>query len=211
MRIRAIPSLADTKLVLVSSAGSQGLKKGATRVLDAILDKPLRQRDLFECLARLFAQPQRAETRMAVSPTTSQIGTVTSTTSPVTGLRILLAEDNKINQMFAESVLTNAGHLVDIVENGLLAVDAVRRSDYDLVLMDIQMPELDGVQATKQIRALPPPKCNLRIIAMTAHAMSGDRETYLAAGMDDYVSKPIEVPILLAKLAGSIAVSRVTS
>ncbi|MGB8841644.1 MAG: response regulator [Aliidongia sp.] len=210
-RIRAIPSLADTKLVLVSSAGSQELKKGTTKVLDAVLDKPLRQRDLFDCLARLFAQPQRAERRAAVDLAAFQVDAVSSATRPVTGLRILLAEDNKINQLFAESMLTNAGHSVYIVENGLLAVDAVRRGNYDLVLMDVQMPELDGVQATRQIRALPPPKCNLWIIAMTAHAMSGDRETYLAAGMDDYVSKPIEVPILLAKLAGSNKVSRMTS
>jgi signal transduction histidine kinase/CheY-like chemotaxis protein len=210
-RIRAIPSLADTKLVLVSSAGSQELKKGTTKVLDAVLDKPLRQRELFDCLARLFAQPQRAERRAAVDLAAFQVGAVSSATRPVTGLRILLAEDNEINQLFAESMLTNAGHSVYIVENGLLAVDAVRRGNYDLVLMDVQMPELDGVQATRQIRALPPPKCNLWIIAMTAHAMSGDRETYLAAGMDDYVSKPIEVPILLAKLAGSNKVSRMTS
>jgi len=211
MRIRSIPSLADTKLVLVSSAGSHGLRQHPTRVLDAILDKPLRQRDLYDCLARLFTRPQRADTRTAIDPAASRMGPASSAPTPEAGLHILLAEDNKINQMFAESVLTNAGHSVDIVGNGLLAVDAVRRGDYDLVLMDVQMPELDGVQATKQIRALPPPKCDLRIIAMTAHAMSGDRETYLAAGMDDYVSKPIEVPILLAKLAGLIAVSRVTS
>jgi signal transduction histidine kinase/DNA-binding response OmpR family regulator len=202
MRIRAIPALAETKLVLVSSAGIHALKKHPTRLLDAVLDKPLRQRDLLDCLAKLFARPQQAEPHASAADTAaSEPGAAASVPGDRAPLRILLAEDNKINQMFAASILTNAGHFVDIAANGHLAVDAVRRSDYDLVLMDVQMPELDGVQATKQIRALPPPKCGLHIIAMTAHAMSGDREIYLAAGMDDYVSKPIEVPILMAKLA----------
>ena len=116
-------------------------------------------------------------------------------------MRILLAEDNKINQKFALALLSRAGYRhVEVVENGRQAVDAIQRADFEIVLMDIQMPELDGVQATRQIRALPPPKCNVRIIALTAHAMSGAREQYLEAGMDDYVSKPIEPAILLAKL-----------
>jgi signal transduction histidine kinase/CheY-like chemotaxis protein len=196
MRIRAIPALAETKLVLVSSAGGQGLKMHRTRILDEILDKPLRQRDLIDCLCRLFARPHPA-TPVPIADATTL---ATAVVHP-SGLWILVAEDNKINQMVAEAVLTEAGHSVDLVANGVLAVEAVRRHDYDVVLMDVQMPVLDGVQATKQIRALPPPKCRIRIIAMTAHAMPGDRETYLATGMDDYVSKPIEVPILLAKLA----------
>jgi signal transduction histidine kinase/DNA-binding response OmpR family regulator len=202
MRIRAIPALAETKLVLVSSGGIQALKKHANRILDAVLDKPLRQRELLDCLATLFARPHRAEPHPSIAGTAAAApGAAAAGQGDHTGLRILLAEDNKINQMFAESILTNAGHSVEIAANGHLAVDAVSRGDYDLVLMDVQMPELDGVQATKQIRALPPPKCDIHIIAMTAHAMSGDREIYLAAGMDDYVSKPIEVPILMAKLA----------
>jgi len=172
MRIRAIPGLAETKLVLVSSAGGQDLKKHRTRMLDAILDKPLRQRDLVDCLSRLYARPHPAMPIPGTAPSATAAG-------HRPGLRILLAEDNRINQIVAESILTGAGHCVDMVANGVLAVDAVRRNDYDVVLMDVQMPELDGVQATKQIRALPPPKCDIKIIAMTAHAMAGDRETYL--------------------------------
>ena len=88
-----------------------------------------------------------------------------------------------------------------MVENGNQAVAAVRDGDYDVVLMDVQMPELDGVEATLQIRALPPPKHLVRIIALTAHAMRGAKEEYLAAGMDDFVSKPIDAALLLDKLA----------
>src|SRR5262249_37640822 len=116
-------------------------------------------------------------------------------------LRILMAEDNRINQLFAVALLTKAGHAVDIVANGHQAVDAVRDHEYDVVLMDIQMPELDGSQAMAQIRALPAPKSGIRIIALTANAMSGAKEQYLSAGFDDYVTKPIEPAILFAKLA----------
>jgi len=116
-------------------------------------------------------------------------------------LRILLAEDNKINQQFATILLQKAGHRVEVAENGHQAVDAIRREQFDVVLMDIQMPELDGVKATRQIRALPAPKCDVPIIAMTAHAMAGAREEYLAAGMNDYISKPVQSALLLSKLA----------
>ena len=115
-------------------------------------------------------------------------------------MRILLAEDNKINQKFALALLGKAGYKIEVVENGHQAVDAVRHGDYDLVLMDVQMPELDGVEATKRIRALPAPKCNIPIVALTAHAMSGAKEEYLEAGMNDYVSKPIQPAVLFAKL-----------
>jgi len=116
-------------------------------------------------------------------------------------LHVLLAEDNRINQQFATLVLNKAGHSVEIAVNGLQAVEAVRRSDFDVVLMDIQMPELDGVGAARQIRALPEPKSSVPIIAVTAHAMAGAREEYLEAGMDDYISKPFQPALLLYTLA----------
>jgi CheY-like chemotaxis protein/HPt (histidine-containing phosphotransfer) domain-containing protein len=99
-------------------------------------------------------------------------------------------------------LLKKVGYRVDVAENGHQAVDAVRRADYDVVLMDIQMPELDGIQATQQIRTLPGPKGQIPIIALTAHALAGSRERYLAAGMDDYLSKPVEPTALLTKLLG---------
>jgi CheY-like chemotaxis protein len=116
-------------------------------------------------------------------------------------LRILLAEDNKVNQQYASVILASAGHSVELAANGRLAVDALGRSDFDVVLMDIQMPELDGVEATRQIRALPGPKGRVPIIAVTAYAMAGAREEYLAAGMDDYISKPFQPASLLGAVA----------
>ena len=116
-------------------------------------------------------------------------------------VRVLVAEDNAINQRFVESLLQKAGHAVTIVENGHQAVAAVRDADYDVVLMDVQMPDLGGLEATREIRALPAPKSRIRIIALTAHAMAGAREEYLTAGMDDFVAKPIDSALLLAKLA----------
>ena len=97
--------------------------------------------------------------------------------------------------------MRQAGHDATVVENGHQAVAAVRDGDYDVVLMDVQMPDLDGVEATRQIRALPPPQHLVPIIALTAHAMTGAKEEYLAAGMNDFVSKPIESALLLGKLA----------
>ena len=102
-------------------------------------------------------------------------------------LRILVAEDHAINQIFLAILLRKAGHTVTVVDNGNQAVAAIRDGDYDVVLMDVQMPELDGVEATLRIRALPPPKHLVTIIALTAHAMRGAKEEYLAAGMDDFV------------------------
>ncbi len=211
-RIRAIPTLAETKLVIISSAGDSSGRK-ADRLADARLDKPLRQRDLLACLARLYAvaPPEEAQLDPAVAMTPVKSAAVHGTPVPSPSaqpagvqarpLRILMAEDNRINQLFAVALLAKAGHAVDVVANGHQAVDAVRDHDYDVVLMDIQMPELDGSQATAQIRALPAPKSGIRIIALTANAMSGAKEQYLSTGFDDYVTKPIEPAILLAKLA----------
>ncbi len=98
-------------------------------------------------------------------------------------------------------MLRHAGHEVDVVENGEQAVEAVRRGAFDAVLMDVQMPVVDGEEATRRIRALPPPANRVAIIAVTAHAMAGAREEFLALGMDDYLAKPIDPGMLLGKLA----------
>ena len=199
-RIRAIPQLAETKLVLISSAGHHGRGERARQVLDAVLDKPIRQRDLQACLTALYASPAG---RAAAIETLQAGQKAPAKASPaqIRPLRILMAEDNKINQKFALALLAKGGHSVHVAENGHQAVDALRRDDFDVVLMDIQMPELDGLQATKQIRALPQPKCAIPIIALTAHALAGAREEYIAAGMDDYISKPVDAGILNAKLS----------
>ncbi|HEY9028760.1 MAG TPA: ATP-binding protein, partial [Burkholderiaceae bacterium] len=116
-------------------------------------------------------------------------------------LRLLVAEDNDVNQILINALLARMGHRVHLVANGRLAVEAVRRGDYDLVLMDLQMPEMDGMEATQAIRALGGAFASLPIVAMTANAFDEDRQACLAAGMDDYVAKPIDV----AQLADAIA------
>jgi signal transduction histidine kinase/DNA-binding response OmpR family regulator/HPt (histidine-containing phosphotransfer) domain-containing protein len=116
-------------------------------------------------------------------------------------LRVLVAEDNSVNQLFIKMMLVRLGHFVDVVANGAEAVEAVKRVPYDLILMDIQMPEMDGPTATKVIRQLDRSISRIPIIALTANAMLGQREEYLCAGMDDYVSKPIERSLLLAAMA----------
>ncbi|CAK0765931.1 Histidine kinase [Azospirillaceae bacterium] len=115
-------------------------------------------------------------------------------------MKILVAEDNLINQQVMIGILTRFGHSADIVENGRNAVNAVRSEKYDLVLMDIQMPEMDGLEATREIRALPGHQNAIPVIALTANALPGDRERCLAAGMNDYLSKPIERQKLLEVL-----------
>lgn len=122
-------------------------------------------------------------------------------------LRILIAEDNHINQKIVAGMIGPLNCQFDIVENGLDAVAAATRSTYDLVLMDIHMPEMDGVTATEKIRSLPQPVSDLPIIAITANAMQGDREKYLATGMTDYVIKPIDQRELLGVIARATGVS----
>ena len=122
-------------------------------------------------------------------------------TLPQKSLRILVAEDNQINQMVLKAVFDPTEHHLDMVGNGIEAVAAVMRCAYDLVLMDVLMPEMDGVTAAKKIRKLPGDVHNIPIIAVTANNMAGDREKYLEAGMDDYISKPINIEKLSAAIA----------
>jgi CheY-like chemotaxis protein len=113
-------------------------------------------------------------------------------------LRILVAEDNTVNQEIIAAVLKHDGHDVDIVANGLEAIDNVKSFSYDVILMDIHMPELDGVAATREIRSLSGDAAKTPIIALTADAMAGDQEKYMSLGMNDYVSKPVEPRLLFS-------------
>jgi signal transduction histidine kinase/DNA-binding response OmpR family regulator/HPt (histidine-containing phosphotransfer) domain-containing protein len=206
-RIRETPGIADTKLIIASSAGSYGLARDTQKVVDVVLTKPIREQSLLDGFARIFGQPAAAA-RTAPTRETSDANGVpaASDVAAASSLRVLLAEDHRINQRLAVMLLKSANHQVDVAENGEEAVEAVLKNDYDVVLMDVQMPVLDGVQATQKIRALSPPKGTIPIIALTAHAMAGAREEYLAAGMDDYLSKPLE-PDSLFTVLGKISAS----
>jgi CheY-like chemotaxis protein len=116
-------------------------------------------------------------------------------------LHILLAEDNPVNQKLAIRLLAQMGYTADVANNGLEAIAALDGSPYDVILMDVQMPELDGLEATRRIRAARAADDGPWIVAMTANALAGDRELCLAAGMNDYVSKPIRPAALAAALA----------
>ena len=120
-------------------------------------------------------------------------------------LRILLAEDNVVNQKLAMRLLQQMGYRADLASNGAEAVECVERQTYDVILMDVQMPEMDGLEASRRITGKWPADKRPRIIAMTANAMQGDREACLAAGMDDYVTKPIRVGALVEALQGATA------
>jgi CheY-like chemotaxis protein len=118
-------------------------------------------------------------------------------------LRILLAEDNTTNQKLALRLLARMGYQADVAANGLEVLEALKRQAYDVVLMDVQMPEMDGLEATRHIRRGWPEARQPRVVAMTANAMQGDREMCLAAGMDDYLSKPIRIEELVGALSQS--------
>lgn len=115
-------------------------------------------------------------------------------------LHVLLAEDNIVNQLVARSVIERRGHRVDIAGNGAIALELLAQNRYDAVLMDVQMPTMDGMEATRRIRQLEDGQRHIPIIAMTAHAMAGDREECLSVGMDDYISKPIDPELLIETL-----------
>jgi CheY-like chemotaxis protein len=120
-------------------------------------------------------------------------------------LRILLAEDNVVNQKLALRLLQQMGYRADVASNGIEAIECIERQAYDVVLMDVQMPEMDGLEASRRITARWSAGARPRIVAMTANAMQGDREMCLDAGMDDYLTKPIRVERLVEALHGATA------
>ncbi|HEY3232587.1 MAG TPA: response regulator [Roseiflexaceae bacterium] len=182
-------------LILCSSLGRrEAWPAGAT--FAAHLTKPLKPSQLFDALMTLFAGgPALVAPAKKAAAVTTDAGMATR--HP---LRILLAEDNAVNQKLALRLLSQMGYRADVAGNGLEAVAALERQPYDVVLMDVQMPELDGLEATRRIRALTLAAGQPHIVAMTANAMQGDRELCLQAGMDDYISKPIKVEELIGAL-----------
>jgi signal transduction histidine kinase/CheY-like chemotaxis protein len=181
-------------LVLFSSLGRR--EAGDTEGLfTAYLAKPVRQSHLFDTLVSLLAHD--AAPRPAPAQAKPQLDSGIAARHP---LRILLAEDNVVNQKLALRLLQQMGYRADLASNGIEAIESVQRQTYDVVLMDVQMPEMDGLEASRRITAAAAPGARPRIVAMTANAMQGDREMCMEAGMDDYVTKPIRVDALVEAL-----------
>ena len=192
--IKSDPAVKDVKIIVLTSMGQRG---DAVR-LEALgcsgyLLKPVKQQLLFDAILAVLGHEEQKSTSLVTRHSVAE--------HKKQGLRILLAEDNPINQKLAVVLLQKAGYSVDAVENGAQAFEKVQENHYSVVLMDVQMPEMDGLEATDQIRQWERVRgLHIPIIAMTAHAMQGDRERCLEAGMDDYVSKPLEPKVLFSAI-----------
>jgi CheY-like chemotaxis protein/HPt (histidine-containing phosphotransfer) domain-containing protein len=187
--IRADSAIASTRLVLLTSIGTRGQARDAQDAgFAAFLTKPLRQSALHDCLVTLFGRPSDHPRSAPALITRHTLAEARSSRRA----RILVAEDNTTNQLVAVGLLERLGYRADVVANGREAVEAVGRSRYDLVLMDCQMPEMDGFEATRAIRQSEWPGRRLPILALTADATAQGREQCMGSGMDDYVTKPID-------------------
>jgi len=178
---------ASLAVVLMIASGNSVIESGRCRSagVKALVVKPIRQNELLEAVHKAVEEPYRRPVKQKIEERTKH--------DRPQGLRILLAEDNVINQKLALKLLEQDGHIVSLAENGRKAVDLFRMQDFDLVLMDVQMPEMDGFEAATLIRHEEMNTgSHTPIIAVTAHAMKGDRERCFAAGMDGYVSKPFQ-------------------
>ncbi|MFI4914130.1 MAG: response regulator [Steroidobacterales bacterium] len=192
---RELRSADALKIVILSSAGPMlsTMRAGGISNIQGVLSKPLHQSQFYDALISALSGAPDPGPRQRHDIT----GRVRAQLPP---MRILLAEDNAVNQRVAQLMLERLGQQADIVANGAEAVSAASRLPYDLILMDVLMPELDGLEATRRIRARLPPEQQPRIIAMTANVLVGDRDRCLEAGMDDYIGKPIKIEELARAL-----------
>jgi PAS domain S-box-containing protein len=188
-RLKTLALTHRPRMIMVTAFGRDEVIQGAQDAgIEDVLVKPVNASGLFESVARLLG-PEGAQS--PVLPEGPIAGAAFEQLSTIAGARILLVEDNELNQEVALELLREAGLIVDLAENGQLALDQLAREDYDLVLMDMQMPVMDGVTATLEIRKQPT-LSELPVVAMTANAMQADRDRCLAAGMNDHIAKPIE-------------------
>jgi two-component system, sensor histidine kinase and response regulator len=193
--IRSRPAIAGIGVVMLTSGGgTDELERSRKMDIKSYAHKPIRRRELFSAIVRASGHPPVA------GPST-----VAAWRAPARRLHILLAEDSRINQTIASRILQKLGHTLEIANNGKEALSLLALQPFDLVLMDVQMPEMDGLIATARIRQRESStQTHIPIIAMTAHAMRGDRERCIDAGMDGYVSKPINVPDLETAIAAAL-------
>ncbi len=192
--IKADSNISRARLVLLTSAGERGDgARSRAAGISAYLSKPVRQSQLFDCLISVMSKSHAGDESAALISSTLVTKHTLLEAKKMSDKLILLAEDNIVNQKVAIRRLQKLGYRCDAVANGREAIEALGRIPYDLVLMDCQMPEMDGYEATAAIRRQQGRMKLTPIVAMTAHALAGDREKCLAAGMDDYITKPIEV------------------
>lgn len=196
-KIARDPRFAAMKIVLLTSAGhSDDVKRAQQLGVAGYLVKPIKQSELFDAIIASTSEPMPKQPRRAKK---KKVGSTK-------GLRVLLAEDNPVNQKLESRLLEKLGHTVKIVDNGASAVSESEKGNLDLIVMDVQMPEMDGLEATRVIRELEKSSGKrMPILALTAHAAAEDYQRCLAAGMDGYVSKPIRLTALedaIAQLFG---------
>ena len=192
--IRADDRLNAVKIVLLTSAGSPALRGRRAAIFVATLIKPVKQSELLDAIVTAFAAPDAAARRARAKP-------ARPSRRHARALRILVAEDNPTNQKLVSALLEQQGHHVSIVGNGRLAVERAAQEPFDLIVMDVQMPEMSGLEATAAIRqAERHTGRHIPIVALTARAMADDREQCLAAGMDAYVSKPVRADELFSAI-----------
>jgi two-component system sensor histidine kinase/response regulator len=189
--IRSQPEYDGLKMILLSPLNSEVDTTTAKRAgFSDHIAKPIRQSQLLDAVMNALAVAPKSS---VVRPV--ELSPADSSLNPAQRLRILIAEDNRVNQIVAVEILTKGGHQCDVVETGSMAVEAVSRTKYDIIFMDCQMPVMDGFEATRAIRHAEertPDQTPVPIVALTANAIKGDRERCLAAGMNGYVSKPVD-------------------
>jgi two-component system sensor histidine kinase/response regulator len=203
-RIRNSPGLSTATIMMLTSAGHRGDAARCQELgVSAYLLKPIRQAELRQAIAKVLGARDGSDPTPLITRYSLQ-----DAQDPSASLRVLLAEDNPVNQMLAARLLEKRGHQVVVVANGRQALAALEKEKFDLVLMDMQMPEMDGFEATLAIREKEKGgEMRQPVVALTAHAMKGDRERCLAAGMDGYLSKPIR-PQELDEILEGYAASR---
>jgi PAS domain S-box-containing protein len=195
-QILNMPGACSLPMVMLSSS-AEDLDPGKTKQFRAVLLKPVKSSVLYNTFIEIFSPAAPVSTTAQAEKTHSEFDPGMGKRHP---LRILLAEDNPTNQVLTLAMLDRLGYRADIAGNGVEVLRTLQRQFYDVILMDVQMPEMDGLEATREVRRSFNSACQPRIIALTADAMKEDRERCLAAGMDDYVSKPIQVNELISAL-----------
>jgi signal transduction histidine kinase/CheY-like chemotaxis protein/HPt (histidine-containing phosphotransfer) domain-containing protein len=193
-RIRAYRTKEELPIIMLTSVGRQEInEKDLDNIFSFFVSKPIKQSSLYNMILSIFSNEEKIESIFKPRQQTARI-------AEEIPLKILVAEDNIINQKLIVKILSQMGYVADVVSNGLEVIEALKRQRYDLIFMDVQMPEMDGLETTRNILKNWKPNDRPIIIAMTANVMHGDREMCIDAGMDDYIGKPILIDKLSEKI-----------